>query len=567
MGSSRCTFEACRVGNYTDGCVCPLGTTGPDGGACGACAAGTYKNATGSGACENCSSTRTSVAGSAACFCRANYVTTDTGDCVPCTNGMISHENSATCFCPNGTATVDGTCVEIYSSGLRLSGFFQVNETNSSNTSSSDVDALVALIKSSIASQYNISEDLVQVIFTTPSRNLLQESGLKVDVIIMAQSKEGLDSIVNKASKDPPRLLEEVTLSTVPTSYVKGEVVLCGSNEVVDLSVSTACVCAAGYSRCAQCGKCVACAGGLAKSKAGDEECSTCTDNSFSRAAAAQCSPCPLSAVVRDNHTSCSCNTAFVFFKDTCTPTEPVYLNVSGVLQLPLGQYRDSELKQILVDGFNAYLNVSKDFITTTILQEAEAVAEDTTEIVGAGTSSYGRRRLLYDHPVEHNFTLQMQIEMNDKETYAKLQNFTENAIDAIKTIIDPNGYLILLQEAELRPGYFTADGKPVSKCEDGRDRVLDFLNKVLFCDVRTPSVEVAKKPALWWLWLVLAAVLALIIAAVVVFRSHDHQATARRTARRRTAAASQQQAMFPAKLHFPATVSFEYHLLPGNSI
>jgi hypothetical protein len=24
---------------------------------------------------------------------------------------------------------------------------------------------------------------------------------------------------------------------------------------------------------------------------------------------------------------------------------------------------------------------------------------------------------------------------------------------------------------------------------------------------------------------------------------------------------------MFPAKLHFPATVSFEYHLVPGHSI
>ena len=245
MGSSRCTFEACRAENYTDGCVCPVGSTGPDGGACDACVAGTYKNATGSAGCANCSSTKTSVAGSASCFCKANYFTTDTGDCLACTRDMISYENSATCFCPNGTALVDGTCAQIYNKGLRLSGFLQVNETNSSNTSSADLDVLIKQIKSSIALQYNVSEDLVQVIFTTPSRNLLQESGLKVDVIIMAQSKEALASIVNKTSTDPPRILEEVQQSVIYNSLEKGQVFLCGDTEV-SVGTSTACVCAAG---------------------------------------------------------------------------------------------------------------------------------------------------------------------------------------------------------------------------------------------------------------------------------------------------------------------------------
>ncbi len=154
----------------------------------------------------------------------------------------------------------------------------------------------------------------------------------------------------------------------------------------------------AGYTRSA--GKCVACASGLVKEGAGDAACNTCTGNTFSRAGALQCSPCPLSAVMQENHTSCSCNTAFVFFKDTCTPTEEVYLNVSGVLQLPLGKYRDWKLKQILVDGFSAYLNVSKGFITATVLQDDE-VADDTGENVSAGNSSYLRRRLLYDRPVQ----------------------------------------------------------------------------------------------------------------------------------------------------------------------
>jgi len=559
MGSSRCTFDTCRAANYTDGCVCPAGTTGPDGGACVACAAGTYKSATGSAACDNCSSTRTSVAGSAACFCKANFVTTDTGDCEPCMHGMISRENSASCFCPNGTAIVDGSCSQIYNNGLRLSGFVLVNETNSTNTSSSDLQALSEMIKHSIASQYNVSEDLVQVIFTTPSRNLLQETGLKVDVIIMGRSPEELASIVNKTSIDPPHILEEVEQSTVPISTSKGVPFVCGENEV---SISATCVCAPGYTRCRTCGKCIACAPGLAKAVGGEQACTTCSGNTFSRKAAAQCSPCPFSAVTQHNHTSCSCNTAFVFFKDTCTPTESVYLSVSGVLQLPQDEYTDADLRRILADGFSEYLNFSREFITISVSQDNQD-ANDAS----AGNSSAARRRLLYDRPVEYNFAAQFQVEMNDRPTYLKIENFTKHATDTIKSIMDANGYVIVLNYAALLQGYFTADGKPISKCEDGRDRVLDFLKKLLFCDVRTPSGEVAKKPALWWLWLVLAAVLALIIAAVVVFRSHDHQATARRTARRRTAAASQQQAMFPAKLHFPATVSFEYHLLPGNSI
>jgi len=566
MGSSRCTFDTCGAANYTDGCVCPAGTTGPDGGACVACAAGTYKNATGSAACENCSSTQTSVAGSAACFCRANYVTTDTGDCVPCTGGMISRENSATCFCPNGTALVDGSCSQIYNNGLRLSGFLLVNATNATNTSSSDLQALIEMIKRSIASQYNVSEDLVQVIFTTPSRNLLQETGLKVDVIIMGRSPEELASIVNKTSIDPPRILEEVEQSTVPISTSKGVPFLCGENEV---SVSATCVCAPGYTRCSTCGKCIACAPGLAKAVGGEQACTTCSGNTFSRKAAAQCSPCPFSAVTQHNHTSCSCNTAFVFFKDTCTPTEPVYLNVSGVLQLPLGQYRDSELKQILVDGFNTYLNVSQDFITTTILQETEAVAEDTTEIVGAGNSSYGRRRLLYDHPVEYNFTAQFQIEMNDKETYAKIENFSKHAVDTIRSFTDANGFRIVLNQAELRQGYFTADGKPVSRCADGQNRVLDFFNKLLFCRVRT--VEPENKPGLWWLWLVLGAALGLIIVAVVVFRKPGHApvkaAPAHGSMQHVGVDMRPLSATFPAKLLFPATVSFEYHRVPGHLI
>ena len=210
-GSSRCTFEPCRSHNYTAGCLCPVGASGPDGGPCTACAAGAYKNATGAAGCDNCSSTQTSAGGSGSCFCRANYITTDIGDCLPCTNGMISRENTAVCFCPNGTSLVDGRCAQIYSEGLRLSGFINIEAvSNSSNTSVSvTLDYLLQQLTSSIALQYNISESLVQVIYTSNSRKLLQESG-KIDVVIMAESKADLDRIAIQTIAEPPPMIQNI---------------------------------------------------------------------------------------------------------------------------------------------------------------------------------------------------------------------------------------------------------------------------------------------------------------------------------------------------------------------
>jgi len=537
--------------------VCPLGTSGPDGGACVSCGVGTYKNVTGDAACTNCSSTKTSVAGSASCFCRANYVTTDVGECLPCMNGMISREDSATCFCPNGTAVVDGRCARIYSEGLRLSGFIQINGTNSSNASASNVDALIQQIKSSIALQYNISEDLVQVIFTSGSRRLLQESGY-VDVVIMTRSKEDLARIVNQTITEPPTMIQNLQSTITSISLSEGAVLLCGNNEV---SISTACVCAAGYTRCGTCSKCIACAPGLAK-PLGEGECGACSGNTFSRTAAAQCSPCPLSGVMTDKHTSCSCNTAFVFFNDTCTATEAVYLNVTGVLQLPQGTFSDSELQRILLDGFSAHLNFSKEFITIIVSQNREEVSNGTD-----ATASTSGRRLLYDLPFGYFFAALWQIARNDKLTYAKVEKFTRDARNESITITDANGYRIVLWGAELLEGYFTADGKPVSKCPDGQTRVQDFSNKRLFCNERTQIVEPEQAQGLWWLWLVLAVVLGGLISGVFVFRHPGHTASSYERGREMTGPASTNLAMFPAKLQCPATVSFEYHMVPGHLI
>jgi hypothetical protein len=235
-----------------------------------------------------------------------------------------------------------------------------------------------------------------------------------------------------------------------------------------------------------------------------------------------------------------------------------MYLNVTGVLEMPLGEFTYVYVKGILADGFSAYLNFSREFITVFVLQNTDNA-----------TNLSASRRLLYDRPVEYNFTAQFQIEINDKETYAKIENFTKHAVDTIRSITDANGFRIVLNQAELWQGYFTADGKPVSRCADGQNRVLDFFNKLLFCRVRT--VEPENKPGLWWLGLVLGAALGLIIVAVVGFRKPGHApvkaAPAQVPMQHVGVDMRPHGATFPAKLLFPATVSFEYQRVPAHLI
>ena len=580
MGSSRCIFETCRAPDYNPGCVCPTGTTGGDGGPCTACAVGTYKNVSGAAACDNCSSSETSVAGSAACFCKANYVTTDTRECLPCLHGMISRENSAVCFCPNGTALVDGECAQIYSEGLRMSGFISFNSTNNS----ASLDSLLQDLTRSIAAQYNISESLVQVIFTPESRKLLQDSGF-IDVVIMTESKKDLDRIANQTRTDPPPMIENLQLTTFPISVNEGTVVLCGNNEV---SVSTTCVCAPGYTRCAKCGKCIPCAPGLAKSQGGDEACSTCTGNTFSRTGAAQCSPCPFSAVTSDEHTSCSCNTAFVFFHDTCTATEPVYLNVTGVLRLPQGDFREAEVKQILSDALSEYLNFSKQFITIIIRPDTSSNAADmnatnasTAEAADTSNSTYSRRRLLYDKPVEIDFKALMEIMKNDKETYEKIVNFTKEIKNASKTIADANGNEIDLEGGDLTKGNFDKKGEPVPPCADGQKPVSDEATKKLICPLPIPvptpkpEPEPAKGGIDTMLYVIVGVCCTLLIVGVGLYvKKQDNRGAApkKKITKQRTkmsagSVGSTGSATFPARMLCPATVSFEYQLLPGQSI
>lgn len=109
-------------------CSCDGGYTGPDGGPCTACAAGTYKDSIGTDACTDCDAgtyqpgtgaasveacttcppNTDSSAGSGpvtGCICNAGYTGPDGGTCSACAGGTYkgspgSEVTAAPCFCP-----------------------------------------------------------------------------------------------------------------------------------------------------------------------------------------------------------------------------------------------------------------------------------------------------------------------------------------------------------------------------------------------------------------------------------------------------------------------------------
>jgi len=280
--------------------------------------------------------------------------------------------------------------------------------------------------------------------------------------------------------------------------------------------------------------------------------------------------------VVKDNHTTCACNTAFVFFKDTCTATDSVYLNLTGVLKLRQGGFTDSELKQILVDGFSAYLNYSKEFIMIIINREDVLVTN------GTSNSTY-RRRLLSDWPVEFNYTALMRLQKDDKETYKKIKEISAEALNQTISITDATGNQINVGAAALQDNYLRNDGKPVDECPKGGKRAINKLLQDLSCEYSKPDEHEMKATIGGSVG---GGVFVLACLGFCIWRcclrqkakkKKPEQAKTQETRPLMTSPNLMFQSqhrqhmtkplMTPAKLQVPATVSFEYHLLPGQSI
>ena len=96
-------------------CTCNAGFTGPDGGTCTYCAAGTYKSVTGSTPCTSCpaNSGASCIACDSAlqCTCNAGYVGPDGGPCTACAAGTYS---SVVCI----DTLAESTCYNLFAEDL-----------------------------------------------------------------------------------------------------------------------------------------------------------------------------------------------------------------------------------------------------------------------------------------------------------------------------------------------------------------------------------------------------------------------------------------------------------------
>ena len=520
------------------------------------------------------------------------------GRCEPCTNGTISRENSVACFCPNGTLTVDWTCTQIFSEGVKLSGFVDVPRGNASVVV--DLEAFKRQLISGIAALYNISESLVL--------SLLQSTaGTKTDIYLLATDAEQHAQTVNQTAAVKPPIMPNAEQTIVQVSLNEGTVSTCVSNEI---STGTTCVCAPGYTRVGS--ACVACAAGKVKAQTGDMACDTCTNNTFSTAGAVECAPCAVSSTAKEDHTSCVCNSGFVFYNKTCTAVESVHVRVSGSVDVTQGNLTVSQLEDLLLNGMSAFFNVPTDFIIMIIMQSmtssttppptsttttaarttppptstttsaarttTTAAARTTTTPAPHNTSNSTRtgRRLLSVPTQPVNFTAVVQaISPSQLLLVQTLANATANLSTLLTNITEMNVSIASAQSVEA----FVNDDGSRFDCPDGRLPIPNVTTWRLVCRPPLPP----KPPDNT----VLVATLVVVIFVVLVlggaynyhrirdWLSYTAVPTAPPDAKPPTTLAPGIQTMHAsfldsfcrtANLQFPATVAIEYHLIPSQS-
>jgi hypothetical protein len=175
---------------------------------------------------------------------------------------------------------------------------------------------------------------------------------------------------------------------------------------------------------------------------------------------------------------------------------------------------------------------------------------------------------------VERIFIALFQIVKGDKPTYEKIQNFTYEAKNEIKTITDANGYRILVKQTDLTPGYFTAAGTAISKCNDGTYPTADSISKTLSCKAKV-IIEVAEKVAqetsVYWVAMGVGVLVLVGCLGIHFYRKGQDKLPVRYAKLPPESDlqrfCGQQFSITTNKLQVPATVAIEYRLLPGQSI
>ena len=302
---SEATCSACPAHTFSGGgsstvanCSCNVGYTGPDGGSCEACVAGTYKDVNGSapcslcaagkystelgeiesGTCVHCPANSMSIAGSPAlanCTCLVGHAGPDGGPCEPCAAGSYKDVNGsqACALCPQGT----------YSQEVA-----QESDTTCSACPVHSYSAEGSGVETNCSCNLGYSGPDGQDCFACAPGTFKSIRG----------SSECSPCGAGKYSAGKGEVAESVcSVCSTHTTSLQGS------------GAMSNCTCVQGYTH--QDGQCVGCEPGKFKGTIGNAACDDCLENQFSAAGAINCTECPAKSIapaLSTAITDCKCS-------------------------------------------------------------------------------------------------------------------------------------------------------------------------------------------------------------------------------------------------------------------
>jgi hypothetical protein len=172
----------------------------------------------------------------------------------------------------------------------------------------------------------------------------------------------------------------------------------------------------------------------------------------------------------------------------------------------------------------------------------------------------------------------------NDTMTSENIDKFMTAATNETQTISSPIGQILLTNEKKMQ-GYYTKNGDIIEPCPDGRPKVPDETKGELVCVSQKPQTTAPQTTAppsqaqTNNTSVIIAVVCAFVffvgVAYGVAYFACKQSSRSKTTKKRNVFSGNgleqqqllQKAAIFPPRQLCPATVSFEYHLLPGDSI
>jgi len=289
--SSACAACASNSNSTLGGliCTCNAGWSGPDGGECVLCVAGTYKD----------------VQGSVCSLCAPGKFSMETGksdsDCDACPPGEYSGEGSMSCtFCPEGSQFMPDTR-ECANDLVRIEGSMTVS------VDATTFEMYRSRFVAGIADAARVHSSRVEILSVNGARRLLrrllQTQGPSTNtgsVAVDFRITVAASSVQNTSA-----LLTQTRLSTwtvdngVPVPIINSIVVTCGMGLTPSSTPS----------------ECVPCDDGYYKRLPGDAACLQCEPGTFSNSfefnRTTHCLPCPSNSSSANASTTCSCVRGF----------------------------------------------------------------------------------------------------------------------------------------------------------------------------------------------------------------------------------------------------------------